>query len=1057
MPFIFKLLFTLLLLTAPALASGPAKLLGQPPQQEAPKQRLENLFEARRQAEQRRDQHQARAEQLRQLLDNYPKLVKGLESQLQRYQAQPLGDLAQWPEEKLEQTLSLRQARQLEFNTELDKVNSELAAIGRQDPARTAVLKEEIRQLQDELNKAGKGSEEAEARRALLDARIQALAAEAKARELEVLTANQRKTLGKLNQQLLELKLVGLGQQLSALNQALNSLRQSRTEEALAQSQQQQYQHQALIKLASDNAALAQALTGLNDDILRVQQRQRDLELGAQDYGDYLAFLEEQLDYLKFSATFGEALRTRYDRLPRPKPDSELEQAGTEARLAKFQYSQRLRALPASAELAPDLSQAQQAQADSLLGTQRQLLERLLARSDDYLDRLSTLKAENRQLGETIGQVRRLIESHLFWIPNAAPLDKHWLSALPRSALELARAKAGGWRELHLGAHPLLLALVMALLALAALTRWLELNRLRVQLAELARPVGNVTRDSIRVTLQAMGLSLLYAAPLPLLWLLLAWQSGPAQPALAATLLVAAGGFAFWLCNRNLTHEEGVMQSHFRWRAAGVRRIRLLIRRLVWVAMPLTMLMVFCQLQDDVEVRHGLGRAAFLVLALGLALFYQQLYKHRDILVYHLDKGVRPRSWHHLLWWLAIAVPLACFGLAIRGYYFTAQQLLWQQQLSLLLILGFVFAYYLAKRWLLIEKRKIAFNRAKAKRAELLALRAKEEAHEVPSEEALLDLDTIASQSLGLMRTLFKLMTVLSLLVLWSSMYDALNYLDTVELWDVTRLVDGDERTVPVTLMALIWSLLAFSLTLMALRNLPGLLELMVLQRLKLSPGTGFAITTISKYLLMLVGTITGFGLLGIDWSKLQWLVAALTVGLGFGLQEIFANFVSGLIILFEKPIRIGDTVTIRELSGTVARINTRATTIVDWDRKEIIVPNKAFITEQFINWSLSDPITRIILKVGIKHGTDTTEAQRVLLEAARSCALVLDQPEPTAYLLGIGPSSLDFELRLFVGDTDSRLQTSHEVYAAIHRQLIDRGIALAHQQLDVHWHKGKP
>lgn len=89
----------------------------------------------------------------------------------------------------------------------------------------------------------------------------------------------------------------------------------------------------------------------------------------------------------------------------------------------------------------------------------------------------------------------------------------------------------------------------------------------------------------------------------------------------------------------------------------------------------------------------------------------------------------------------------------------------------------------------------------------------------------------------------------------------------------------------------------------------------------------------------MLIGGLVGFSMIGIEWSKLQWLVAALGVGLGFGLQEIFANFISGLIILFEKPIRIGDTVTIRDLTGSVTKINTRATTISDWDRKEIIVP----------------------------------------------------------------------------------------------------------------------
>ena len=129
--------------------------------------------------------------------------------------------------------------------------------------------------------------------------------------------------------------------------------------------------------------------------------------------------------------------------------------------------------------------------------------------------------------------------------------------------------------------------------------------------------------------------------------------------------------------------------------------------------------------------------------------------------------------------------------------------------------------------------------------------------------------------------------------------------------------------------------------TVVTARNLPGLMELTLLQHLSLSPGTGFALTTVSKYLVILIGALTGFSMLGIDWSKTQWLVAALSVGLGFGLQEIFANFVSGLIILFEKPIRLGDTVTIRDLTGTVTKIKTRATTIVDWDRKEIIVPTR--------------------------------------------------------------------------------------------------------------------
>ena len=143
---------------------------------------------------------------------------------------------------------------------------------------------------------------------------------------------------------------------------------------------------------------------------------------------------------------------------------------------------------------------------------------------------------------------------------------------------------------------------------------------------------------------------------------------------------------------------------------------------------------------------------------------------------------------------------------------------------------------------------------------------------------------------------------------------------ENISLWDVTSTVQGVESLEPITLGAVLIAILVLIITTQLVRNLPALLELAILQHLDLTPGTGYAITTITKYLLMLVGGLVGFSMIGIEWSKLQWLVAA-GVGLGFGLQEIFANFISGLIILFEKPIRIGDTVTIRDLTGSVTAL----------------------------------------------------------------------------------------------------------------------------------------
>ena len=151
---------------------------------------------------------------------------------------------------------------------------------------------------------------------------------------------------------------------------------------------------------------------------------------------------------------------------------------------------------------------------------------------------------------------------------------------------------------------------------------------------------------------------------------------------------------------------------------------------------------------------------------------------------------------------------------------------------------------------------------------------------------------------------------------------------------------------VPGTSLAdLCLALLTFATAVIAARNAPALLELALLHRFALDASFRYTVGALSRYVIIVVGIIAGCGALGLTWSTVQWLVAAVSVGLGFGLQEIFANFVSGLIILFEQPIRIGDFVTVGDINGTVTKIRIRATTIRKWDQKELIVPNREFIT----------------------------------------------------------------------------------------------------------------
>jgi potassium efflux system protein len=280
-----------------------------------------------------------------------------------------------------------------------------------------------------------------------------------------------------------------------------------------------------------------------------------------------------------------------------------------------------------------------------------------------------------------------------------------------------------------------------------------------------------------------------------------------------------------------------------------------------------------------------------------------------------------------------------------------------------------------------------------------------------------------------------------------------ISYLDSVSLWHYSSSVAGSVVPQAVTLGNILVAVLTVIIAYVLTRNLPGLLEVLVLSKLQLRQGTSYAVTTILTYLITAVGTVTALGSLGVSWDKLQWLVAALSVGLGFGLQEIFANFVSGLIILFERPVRIGDTITIGNFSGSVSRIRIRATTITDFDRKEVIIPNKAFVTERLINWSLSDTITRVLIKVGVAYGSDLEKVKQVLLKAAHDNPRVMTDPEPQVFFLNFGASTLDHELRLYVRELRDRSYTVDELNRAIDRLCRENDINIAFNQLEVYLH----
>jgi len=287
----------------------------------------------------------------------------------------------------------------------------------------------------------------------------------------------------------------------------------------------------------------------------------------------------------------------------------------------------------------------------------------------------------------------------------------------------------------------------------------------------------------------------------------------------------------------------------------------------------------------------------------------------------------------------------------------------------------------------------------------------------------------------------------------WSSLFPALTIFDGFELGSIdTGILDEDGRKIirTITVWTVLQSSLILILTFIAAKNLPSFVEIFALSRVGVDSGVRYAVKTIMGYVIVAFGVIWSFNKLGLQWSQLRWVVTGLSVGIGLGLQKIIANFVSGLIILFERPVRIGDYVTIGEQSGTVGQIKIRATTLNDLDNREILIPNEALISERVINWTLSNSITRLIVPVGIAYGSDTDKARDVMLEAVKGHPKVLSQPAPQVLFIGFGDSSLDFEVRVFLTNFEDRVPMRHVVHTETYKALAAAGISIPFPQRDL-------
>jgi small-conductance mechanosensitive channel len=234
-------------------------------------------------------------------------------------------------------------------------------------------------------------------------------------------------------------------------------------------------------------------------------------------------------------------------------------------------------------------------------------------------------------------------------------------------------------------------------------------------------------------------------------------------------------------------------------------------------------------------------------------------------------------------------------------------------------------------------------------------------------------------------------------------------------------IIPAEEGATPLTVGGVVTTVVVFVLLILLTGQLKRRLLRPLLGRTQMSVGLQTAFTRIFGYVVILLGTVIIMQSRGVDLTTLNVLAGAVGIGVGFGLQNIISNFISGLIILLERPIKIGDRVEVGNVVGDVREINARSTTVVSNDNIAIIVPNEKFISENVTNWSYNDRVVRFRIKVGVAYGCDTRLVERLLLQVAGENASVLKDPEPVVRFVEFGDSSLNFELRVFTRELLNR------------------------------------
>lgn len=1042
--------------TRQALTDLPARKLPEAEQQAA-QQALEQTL-AWLEIVERTEQAQ---QQLQDQLAGAPKQIADAQTALQRLLAAPQDDpsqrLAQASVSELEHLLSERNLELRALQKDLGEANTLIVtAQTRPERAQAEISSNQtrIQEINTLLKSAKEGSKFFSSEKIdLLKAEVLALESKNNLRRAELAGNSVLQELGSHRKDFLLNKVRLQEQAILALQSLLNEKRQADSEKTVAELSLE------VSKAGTDSVLLRESSLNLklSDYLLTITERRNQLtqrnllvrqQLDSVQQTDQA--LEEQISVLQGSLLLAKILYQQKQSLPQVSFDRTLADQIADTRLYQFELRQLRDTVSRPDEYVQDALKGtppgdeQVVLRSSLLDLVRsraELLDRLNRELNAFLSESITLQLNQKQLQNVTDALRVTLDEQMFWIPSNKPLDWDWLKAAPER-LTYQFTSVLWNNEFKLIWQTLLKRIwwFTPLFLMMLLVLWKRPSIIQA-LRDLHADIGHFRNDSQLHTPRAILLNLLLAAPgaivLASLGVTLSMRGRGHTLEVGDALLAMAQVWLVFYCIYRILAPNGLAIMHFRWPREQVAFLQRHVRALSLTALLLSAVVTIAQAQPAALSEDVIGIILLMSCLLLLSWFIGRLVLHR----YSSDNV---SVFRRLIGLMVVLLPLIFAAALVSGYYYTALKLSGRLLNTLSLVLIWVLLEAVLVRGLALAARRLAWQRAQDAKQN----QPKEGVEgDVATDDMLLDISQINVQSLRLARLMLLGLFFIGLYWVWADLLSLFTYLDNITLYEN---IASNGSIVPISLRDVLDAGVIVLVSFALARNLPGLLEVLLLSRLKLAQGSAYATTTLLSYAISATGFVATLSALGVSWDKLQWLVAALSVGLGFGLQEIFANFVSGLIILFERPVRIGDVVTIGNLSGTVSRIRIRATTITDFDRKEIIVPNKVFVTDQLINWSLTDTITRVIIKIGVAYETDLDLARKLMLQAVQENPRVMRDPAPIVLFLGISASTFDHELRFHVRELGDRNPATDEVLNRIVVSFREHNVEMAFNQLDV-------